>query len=220
MSLRLFCLAVLCLLRGAAAAQSAAHPVSSIPEPLSAEAGDMALLFSAGGFGTGSFETGLGGKWWTTPAVAVAVGIRLGVDARETEASETVDGVASSRLETGFTLGAEVHAEGGRRLSPFVAVAVGMAADRERFETRPQTDLPASAVERVRREASVEGAVRLGAEFRLTPRLSLATAQGVRVVAFRGTERVTPAGSREEVRATSGYRIGLGAAALTLAVYL
>ena len=180
----------------------------------------MALLFSAGGLGTGSFEGGLGGKWWAAPAVAVVVGIRLGVDARLTEASATVDGDASSRVETGFTLGAEFHAEGGRRLSPFVAVGIGAGAERERSETRPRTDLPAGAVERVRRETSVEGAVRLGAEFRLSPRLSLAAGQGVRAVAFRGTERATPEGSREEERATSGYRIALGATSLTLAVYL
>ena len=65
----------------------------------------MALLFSAGGLGTGSFDGGLGGKWWAAPAVAVVVGIRLGVDARLTEhvsmltrAYSAIDTVTAARI--------------------------------------------------------------------------------------------------------------------------
>ncbi|HEX8299883.1 MAG TPA: hypothetical protein VF594_12045 [Rubricoccaceae bacterium] len=178
----------------------------------------MALLFSVDGMNLGSFEGGIGGKWWTGSAVAVTVGLRLDTAARQGESSETAEGFETSTLRTAFALGAELHAEGGRRFSPFVGVEAGMGALRERFASRPPSGV--ISAEQVRRETNVEGAVRLGVEYRLSERFSLAGQQGVRASAFQGTERITEAGQREEVRPTSGYGIGLGASSLTLAVYL
>lgn len=208
--MRLLLLLVLLWLCPPAAAQS----VDAAREP-----GEKALLFSFNGLYLGSFNGGVGTKWWMSRATALTAGVQLGASSRDSEASESASGYLSELLSAGLSIGAEFHEGSRARLSPFIGVEVGASVRRLHTKNSPPLSSQYTGSEQVERTAMVEGAVSFGLEYRISERFSVAGRQALSASVTRGTVTYTGKEAADDEGGVSGYSVGLGASTLTLAVY-
>lgn len=181
--------------------------------------GDIGMLFRFAGLSTGSYNGGVGAKYWAGSRTALTTGIQLEMRGNETEADEQETGRESTFTSAGVDIGVEFHAPRAR-FSPYVGLNLGVGGRSDRFTTDFRFSDEPDLDERATETVFVTAGLGVGAEYWLSPRFSVAAQQQLNASYSTGTERRTRTSDGIDTEQdVSGYSVGLSGSSLTLSVY-
>ncbi|MBN1426179.1 hypothetical protein JXA88_16635 [Candidatus Fermentibacteria bacterium] len=185
-----------------------------------AETPGKAIRFEFNGLNLHGIDGGVGGKWWTSPHVALTVSLGFwnknrsedAVDDPQQESREFVD--SAIRMSVGL----EQHMRSTKNLSPYLGLFIGSGMNwREDTWTRHTDD------DILRRETrtdtfSVHAGMSLGIEYFITENISLAGEHSFLFDRWSGTQESTDYETAHETD-VSAFGVGFQTSGLMLSVY-